>query len=807
MKKHLATFVFTVFLTLLSKTACAQLVITELMQSNITYFVDDLNEFPDSWVELYNAGENTEQLSDYQIGIKKKIDKAYSLPSMEIKPGEYVMVLCDKGETGLHTSFRLESNKAGEVYLFKNGTQIASVSHPAFPSPDIAYGLDPQTGEWGYEFIATPGMPNIAGICEETKILPAPIFSQAGCITTDPFKLTLSVPETAPSGTVIRYTLDGTMPTAESEIFNSEAELSIENTTIIRTRLFCDGWLSPYPTTQSYIFPDHEITLPIISIVTDNSYLYSDELGILSKKLYTDNVENYEHDWRRPINIEFFFDHDASSINQLCETRVAGGASRVHPLKTLAIYANKRFGEKELNYEFFPDQKPGITNFKSLLLRNAGNDFSSLYMRDAAIQMNIAKHSDLDWQAYRPSVVFVNGEYVGILNIRERSNDDNIITNYDGLEDIHMFENWYELKAGDHSARREFRDFYSIKGHSLEEYNQVMDVEEFTNVMLTNIFYNNFDFPCNNIVMWRPVADGGRWRWIAKDTDFCLGIYGIKSDFQIFNWYSDNNFHGHYNWGNQSYGTILFLNMLENEDYLNKFIDTSLAYLGDFINLRGTAESLDYCYNLIRDEFPYHSALYDKTQGHDNHTLTPEEFDDELENTKQWVADRHEFFYDHMAEYFNLGKPVSLNIAQPEHLTRSNSPDVSFKLNDIAINYPSFDGKYFQGRKMSVSATPTDEDNVITGWVVRSYDNNGLDEKMIEEPNLEMTMPECDSMEIRPILAKLSSVSNVSIETEENCPNEYFDLNGCRINPSDLRPGIYIVKRGNNVTKQIIKGN
>ena len=82
-----------------------------------------------------------------------------------------------------------------------------------------------------------------------------------------------------------------------------------------------------------------------------------------------------------------------------------------------------------LDYEFFPDQKPGLTDFKSLLLRNAGNDFDYLYMRDAIIQRTVASHVDIDWQAWRPAIVYINGVYKGMLNIRERSNEDYVYTN------------------------------------------------------------------------------------------------------------------------------------------------------------------------------------------------------------------------------------------------------------------------------------------------------------------------------------------------------------------------------------------
>ena len=106
-----------------------------------------------------------------------------------------------------------------------------------------------------------------------------------------------------------------------------------------------------------------------------------------------------------------------------------GGASRGNMMKSLAIYANKRFGTKRFTYEFFPEQKPGVNDFKSISLRNAGNDFDYLYMRDAIIQRSMAENCDLDWQAWMPAVVYINGVYKGMLNLRERSNEDNIYTN------------------------------------------------------------------------------------------------------------------------------------------------------------------------------------------------------------------------------------------------------------------------------------------------------------------------------------------------------------------------------------------
>ena len=292
---------------------------------------------------------------------------------------------------------------------------------------------------------ATPAAANCGKTCKD--ILGAPVFSVKGKVMKNgqPFTLELSLPEGS-EGAEIRYTTDGSEPTRTSYLYNSP--ISISNTTIVKAKLFLDGMLSPRSTAQSYIFFPRDITLPVISISTDKNYLYDSKIGIYVDGNYQSGKKNYEFDWRRPMNIEFFFEpENESQINQLCEARIMGGATRSSARKSLAVYANKRFGEKRLNYEFFPEDRPGITDFKSLALRNAGNDFDYLFMRDAVIQLNTARHCDIDYQAYRPAIVYFNGEYMGMLNIRERSNEDNIYTNYDGLEDIDMFENWWGRKV------------------------------------------------------------------------------------------------------------------------------------------------------------------------------------------------------------------------------------------------------------------------------------------------------------------------------------------------------------------------
>ena len=97
----------------------AQFVINELMQSDIGSVVDDLNEFPDSWVELYNTSDRAAVFKDYSIGLSSDPSQAWPLPPRYVPAHGRFLIYCDKEATGWHTDFRLESTKKGTVYLFK----------------------------------------------------------------------------------------------------------------------------------------------------------------------------------------------------------------------------------------------------------------------------------------------------------------------------------------------------------------------------------------------------------------------------------------------------------------------------------------------------------------------------------------------------------------------------------------------------------------------------------------------------------------------------------------------------------------
>ncbi len=773
-------------LFVMSFTAHAELHINELMQSNIDCIMDDLNEFPDSWVELYNSGDKPVLLSDYSIGVKDKISKAYNLPAYELRPGGFVIIYCDKQGEGMHTDFRLDSS-GGPLYLWHKGDLVESFDIAKMPAPNISFGRIAEDSDiWGYQSEPTPGEANCGNVLK--KLLPDPVFSVGGGICGQPLSLKLSLPSDAPKEARVVYTLDGTSPTSESEMYTGPIKIS--ESTVVRAMLVADGYLSPQPVAQSYIFHGRVSELPIVSLAGDPAYFYDDKIGILVEGTYSGEKENFQFDWRRPVNIEYFETDGSCPVNQLIETRVKGGSSRVRPLKSMVVYANKRFGTKRLDHEFFPDQKPGLTDFKSLELRNAGNDFYELYLRDAICQYVMGMNSNVDWAAVQPVVLYINGEYKGVLNMRERANEDYIYTNYEGLEDVDVIENWYLLKEGTMDNMNEFNTFYSQDGHSMAEYEDWMDVNEFMDYMIGNMFFCNTDFPSNNMIMWRSQAEGGKWRWIAKDMDTCLGFNPKSPELKYLNWLYDKDFDTTQLPGNAPGATLLFRNLLSSTEARELFIDKCTVALGDYLQPELFASVLDSMLSKTEAEHQVFKNLYNFDWEWNNRGVL-------ADFVKEWVSSRWEFMYGHFADFWGLNDPYPLQVK------KSVADNMSVSINGIELNN-DFDGKFYPGRLLTVSAKLPQNSEQVVAWSMTTVVNGEEQTEIYPVSELTIPFPVADMVRLVPVVGT-GSVDDVVAGNNE-CMSVWYDVQGRALGtmrPST--PGIYLHHVGTHVDKVVVR--
>jgi hypothetical protein len=659
---------------------------------------------------LYNDSDEEVNIRNWTVSDDADYQKGWKISSsIIISSKSYLLIYADKAAKGLHTHFRLDSGSGGAVYLFDaSGNQMDAVTNiPKQPAPNIAWGrISDCNATWAYFVKATPKSKNTGTV--SSILLPPPVFSQPGGIYKNTLNISLSLPTNVPKGidlSDIYYTFDNTEPTLNSPSYTGE--LVISQTTVVRAKLIHPDHLTNRSTVHSYIISTKDFLLPVVSISTDSTYLWDEEFGIYCRgngkygliDKGTDYPANWNNNWRRPVNFEYFPVGSASSVlNQLCEFRIAGGWTRANPQKSFTLYANKRFGIKRFEHDLF-NEKPN-QEIKSFMIRNSGNDFWITHFRDAAIQLFMGGKVNIDYQAYQPAIFYLNGKYWGIQNLRERSQEDFVLANY-GLEDVDVVGSWWgNLKNGDlnewNLLMRELR-----KTSTIRNYQWIMDqvdIDELINYMILQVYISNTDFPHNNMVMWRPRQNDGKWRFILKDLDFGLGIWDMHP-------VTHNALM--YNTENNNDDRKLFNALLTQDAFRENFYSRFAIYMGDLLHYRSTSQVIDSIQKLLEPAMQDHLTRWiPEMWWRDMNSWR-----NEVSNMKNWCYRRNAEVYKHLRDYFKLGEIMQLSFEPANNVV--GKPVVSIcgvRMRDSGLN-----ASYFQKGKIDLHY----EGNApIYGWEI-----------------------------------------------------------------------------------------
>jgi hypothetical protein len=298
-----------------------------------------------------------------------------------------------------------------------------------------------------------------------------------------------------------------------------------------------------------------------------------------------------------------------------------------------------------------------------------------------------------------------------------------------------------------------------------------------------NLFYGNIDFPGNNIVFWRPNDDAKvdlpkRWRFIVKDTDFGLGLYGRKSDYNTIDLLYNPSEHSGDNWAFTEPATRLIKNMLEDKDILKMFIDKCCVYMGDFMNAKGTGATIDAIKAEALEEFVAHRAKYPTWGG-----SSRDEINNKFNDAKKWLAGyteqgwwgqstttylpRTDYFLQHMSSQWKLDTAVKLTINKTEQ-------DVAITVNDIKLSGKTFEGKFFPNRELVITGTAP-EGKVVTGWKL----SGGKNEEIAgSELTLNMTTSE---LTIEPILGDAAGIQTIESSASTTDYSDIYDLLGNKV--------------------------
>ncbi len=690
-----------VFLCGILVVAQGQVKFNEVQSSNATTQLDpDFFKYKD-WIELYNTSSSTFDLSGCYITDNKDKPRKWQIPSgQSIAGGKYLIIYCDGEDvTGraMHTNFKLSAS--GDVLFLYSSTMLLldSVKIGTIET-DYTYGrLTNGTGKWAALSKPTPGAANVSTIVK--GLAPKPVFSIAGGYYNKEQSVSLS---TDLPGAVIRYTTDGSEPTESSPVYSGP--ITAKSTTavtqkyghdrkdktgiqhyaypstldypnnkytgnrtygcVIKAKVFHDDYVPSNTEANTYFININRRSLPVVSISTDFENFFNKDTGIYIqgvKGLYDGYVTaNWRQDWERKVFVEYFDENGNRQFGVSAGATTMGAVSRNYDMKSLNIVMKKKYEDGNMNYPLFGDD--GLDTYKSFVLRNAGNDWEQGgKIRDAAIQQVLRGQIDLETQDVNPVVMYLNGEYWGFINMRERYDEDYFAGYHDYADDIDLLkwcnDSTYNFRASKGDTQRLGELLAYLAANSMkntENYEYVkahyIDVDNMINYYIAQFFCQNTDWPTNNMRMWRPRTENGKFRFPWYDTDFGYGLWGGDA-------YTDP-------WDNfdkESYKkktSVALLNyMLENEEFKADFVQrfyAMMATLYQYDRFKTIATDLD---NKVSSE---RSAMMDEWTC----TLNDgETWGYGLGGMKNWAKNRVASMEDHVNDKFDKKGTTTLKIS------------------------------------------------------------------------------------------------------------------------------------------------
>jgi hypothetical protein len=580
-------------------------VINEIMASNVDEFVSPAYNL-DGWMELYNQTQQPIALAGLYLSDDAGNLRKWRIPATvgTLPAGGFKVIWFDSNDIASQNAPFMLDVDGGTIYVSDASGKLMFSQYYPKSLERVSYARTTDGGqEWGFAVTATPGSTN-TGSGFATEQLAAPVVD----LPSQLFQGELSVNVTIPAGTTLRYTTDGSLPTLKNGSTSKTGQFKVSQTQSYRFRLFADGMLPSTVTTRSYIYKDRDYYLPVVSVVGENSFLYGADMGVLVKgngKGRPGNGQsqacNWNMNWERPVNLSYLDADNEMVLNQDVNLEMCGGWSRAWSPHSFKLKGTKEMGgDKNLPYAFF-EQKPYIRN-RTIQIRNGGNEYNSGRFKDAALGYVLQSSGiDVDVQSYQPVHEFINGKYIGVLNVREPNNKHYAYANY-GYDDdeIDLFEmtpdSGYVQKCG---TADDFEEIVALSeqaanSETWEELCRRIDMDEYINYMAAEFYLGSTDWPQNNIKGFR-LRDGGKWRFVLFDIDFAFNTSNPFNDFMGKEYYLFNELYpaGQERIYAQIKMVTLFKNLLANEQFRRRFVDAFCLMGGSVYEAERAAEVID----------------------------------------------------------------------------------------------------------------------------------------------------------------------------------------------------------------------
>ena len=753
-------------------------VINEVCSNNYAAQSNENGDYSD-YIELYNPGKTTVSLDGCFLSDDEKDLEKYALEGISIPAKGYTLIWLDK-----ESSFRI-SRDGEKLFLTdsSHGTYLDQVIVPKL-SYDTSYGRI-QDGKSNWSVMSTtPGNTNEEALVLPTVSLDAPVFEVSSGFYDDAFTLHLF----SPDGEKIYYTLDGSEPCADSLVYKDPLLITDntqeENRYASRTDLSPSKAYTPdfpvdkavvvraacyNPTTnqisdiitETYFIgynskPEYE-QMAVLSLAADPKDLFDAQSGIYGNgakfkeyianggmsdgkilESYVDadgeqqslymasNAFNDGREWERKVSVSYFDENHSCLFTQNAGIRIAGSSTRGNPQKSLNIFARDIYDDTLLfPCDFFANN----VTYSSFKIRNGGGNAEELKFLDAFLE-KAAEDRNVSIQDSKPCVVFLNGEYWGIYNIRERYNAEYLASHYNLNVDSIMY-----VKAGNAITMPEetmaaYQYMLSVVTECDLVYDDtyalacdLVDIQSLIDYCCINLYLDNRDVAFGyNTALWRTTQEGtpysdGKWRFMLYDLDECV--------------HPDSNYPE--NAGSQMSSHPLLnepavVSLLDNEDFRRQFCIT-------FMDIANTSFSYERIHSMLAEW----SSLYETQIIKDHQRFYDPSYDflefrKEVAQTDAFFADRFAFAMKELAKTFDLtGSLTRISI-------NSNAPEGgTIIVNTSRLeNISTWEGYYYSDFPVSISVQARE------GWHFAGWQGNasGTDETIsisLEEGDIALT--------------------------------------------------------------------
>lgn len=520
------------------------------------------------WVELKNNSGAALLLSDYYISDDRDDYLRYRLPEVELGPGEFILLYCTSEalpEGYYAAGFELNSENEQLYLATAEGELLDSVSLKDIPYLG-SFGRMAGENGWFYFSSPSPGSENSGG---QRRVAEKPLSLTADGVYNGIEGMYV---ELSASGS-IRYTLDGSAPTAESPEYTGP--IYIDKTTVIRAVNFEEGALPSRTLSLSYIINENH-SLPVLSLLTDSPAEFD--------TMYNAKQKGVE----LPASLSLYEEDGSFTIG--CGVSMHGETSLVLPKKNMSVRFRGAYGQSTLNYDIYDG---GVTEFTNLLLRS-GQDFPISIIRNELSQELCAQATDkVINQRSIYCILYINGEYSGIYSLKEKANEQL----YAGIAGVSR-DSVEVLEANVSQGSDFYKDvveFCRFNDMSLEEnyshFCHMFDVDSVIDWLILEGYCANTDLTSGNVRYCRSTENDGKWRLMFYDLDA-----SFSTPASVF-----MNVLSEYAQQNRQFASFM-VPLMDNGEFKDRFLSRAAELMGSVLTVENVMGEIDRLCAIVAPE-------------------------------------------------------------------------------------------------------------------------------------------------------------------------------------------------------------